>query len=99
MKLFFDMAAMGCRRISCLTYRLCTCYMAQIQGSSALVSVLENTTLGISFIGAAYSSSEAGQRSPASRRLEGHGRRLTATMTPLLKPSSAQTSSAFSSRR
>ncbi len=39
------------------------------------------------------------RRSPASRRLGGHGRRLTATMTPLLKPSSAQTSSAFSSRR
>jgi hypothetical protein len=28
---------------------------------SALVSVLENTTLGMSFIGAAYSSSEKGQ--------------------------------------
>ncbi len=33
------------------------------------------------------------------RCLEGHERRLTATMTPLLKPSSAQTSSALPSRR
>jgi hypothetical protein len=33
------------------------------------------------------------------RCLEGHDRRLTATMTPLLKLSSAQTSSALSSRR
>ena len=33
------------------------------------------------------------------RCLEGHDRRLTATMTPLLKPSSAQTSSALPSRR
>jgi hypothetical protein len=30
-------------------------------GQSALVRVLEKTTLGISFIGLAYSSSEAGQ--------------------------------------
>ena len=33
------------------------------------------------------------------RCLEGHDRRLTATMTPLLKPSSAQTSSALPRRR
>jgi len=31
------------------------------RGQSAVVSVLENTTLGISFIGAAHSSSEVGQ--------------------------------------
>jgi len=30
-------------------------------GQSALVSVLESTTLGMSFIGLAYSPSEAGQ--------------------------------------
>src|SRR5260370_408722 len=38
---------------------------------SALVSVVENTTLGMSFIGAAYSSSEAGQTCRAGKLIAG----------------------------
>jgi len=33
MKFFFDVAAMGAGESAVFTYRLCTCYLAQIRGS------------------------------------------------------------------
>jgi hypothetical protein len=33
MRLFFDVAAMGAGESAVFTYRLCTCYLAQIRGS------------------------------------------------------------------